>query len=328
MSVFDRNAEPMGIVMSRLRVVAFVMLAWAASQCGAQAQDAPQPPVPANMATPLERSRIAIAECRERRLRKELASYKESAQCSNPKIFAAWQEANYPHMDLITAWLSAREAASEKVDQRIITPKEFERQMDDLTIRLTAEEQRRRAGLVSSADSDLMLQLPPSTQVVGVATPPGQEKIAAKKTAEARARAAANSQYVDPSSVGSLAQVDVGKPTARGGVGGPFVPAPGAAGSPRAGQTQVASVGGEGGRGLYAHLSSQRSDAEARIAFRTLQGQYPSVLSGRDAVIRRVDDGSQGTYYRVEVGPLSAGQADQMCGTIKSSGGQCVPRYE
>jgi len=286
----------------------------------ALSQDAVQPPVLPIMVAPLEKSRIAIAECRERRLKKELATYKASADCSNPRIFAAWQEANYPHMDLITAWLDAREAASEKVDQRIITPKEFERQMDELTIRLTAEEQRRRAGLVNSADSDLMLQLPPATQVVGVATPPGQEKIAAKKTAAARARAAANGPSADPSSVGSL-----------GGIGGPLVPVTGATGSKRGAPTHVAAVSaptGEGSRGLYVHLSSQRSDAEARMAFRTLQGQYPSILGGRDAIIRRADDGRQGPYYRVEVGPLSAGQADQFCGEIKAAGGQCVPRYE
>ena len=214
--------------MPRLHVVALVVLGWAASQYGAQAQDAAVPAMPALMASPLERSRIAIAECRELRLKKQLPSYKASAECSNPKIFAAWQEANYPHMDLITAWLSAREAASEKVDQHIITPKEFERQMDELTVRLTAEEQRRRAGLVNSSDGDLVLQLPPSTQVVGVATPPGQEKIAAKKTAAARARAASNDQYVDPSSVGSLSAAESGRPIARPGVGGPLVPVAGA----------------------------------------------------------------------------------------------------
>jgi hypothetical protein len=282
----------------------------------ALAQQAAEPSPAPVMTTPIEKSRLAIAECRERRLKRELSSYKESAECSNPKIFAAWQEANYPHMDLITEWLDAREAASEKVDQKVITPKEFERQMDELTVRLTAEEQRRRAGLVRSSDSDLVLQLPPSTQVVGVATPPGQEKTAAKKSAAARARAAANQP-------GDTASGTTGSVGALNNVGGPFVPVT------RGGRTQVAALApGEGSRGLYAHLSSQRTEAEAHMAYRNLQGQYPTVLSGRDAIIRRADDASQGTYYRVEIGPLSAGQADELCGTIKSAGGQCVPRYE
>lgn len=145
------------------------------------------------MQAPVEKSRVAIEDCRERRLRGEIKTYQESAQCSNPLIFAAWKAANYPHMDLITAWLNARETESEKVDQKAITPEQFERDMDALTIRLTSEERRRRAGLVSAADSDLILQLPASTRVLGVVTPAGQDKSAAKKSAAARARGAAAS---------------------------------------------------------------------------------------------------------------------------------------
>ena len=322
--------------MPRLHVVSLVALGLTASLCGALAQDAAEQRVPSIMQAPLEKSRAAIAECRERRLRNELATYKQSAECSSPKIFAAWRDANYPHMDLITMWLNARKSASEKVDQKIITLQEFERQMDELTIRLTAEEQRRRAGLINSADNQLQLQLPPSARVVGVVTPPGQEKLAAKKSAAARARAAANNQYVDlPSgtgvqSVGALSMLDSTNPTAPEGVGGPFVPVPANSPAARAAQARAAAAAapGEGSSGLYAHLSSQRSEAEARVAFRTLQGQYPTILGGSDAVISRADDASQGTYYRVEVGPLTAGQADQLCGNIKAAGGQCVPRYE
>jgi len=121
---------------------------------------------------------------------------------------------------------------------------------------------------------------------------------------------------VEPSSnpsVGSmskLASLDTGKPAK--GVGGPFVPVP----------------PGEGSSGVYAQLASHRSEAEAQSVYRRLQGQYPTYLAGRDAVIRRVDDGNQGTYYRVEVGPFTSGQADQLCGSIKAGGGLCIPRYE
>jgi len=51
----------------------------------------------------------------------------------------------------------------------------------DVTVRLTAEEQRRRNGVVGGNDADMQLQLPPVGQVVGVATPPGQEKLTEKK---------------------------------------------------------------------------------------------------------------------------------------------------
>lgn len=289
-----------------------MVLGIAAGAGAALAQDAAQPAMPSVMKVPVERSRAAIAECRDRRLKKEIATYKASAQCASPKIYAAWREANYPHMDLITAWLNAREAASEKVDQNAITPKEFERQMAEITNRLTAEEQRRRAGLVSSPDSTLQLQLPPPAQVIGVATPPGQEKLTAKKSATARA--VAYTQYLDPASgaqipsLAPLSALDSQKPAT--GLGGPLVAVP------------VAGAGG-----LYAHVASQRSEAEARAAFRMLQSQYPNILGSRDAVIRRADQ-SDGSYFRVEIGPLTAGEADQICGSLRSAGGQCVTQYE
>ena len=330
--------------MPRLRIVCsvacsvacFVALGLAAGAYGALAQDAVQS-LPRVMQGPVDKSRDAIAECRDRRLQKELSSYKESAECSNPKIFAAWQAAHYPHMDLITVWLNAREAASEKVDQHLLTPQQFEQEMDTLTVRLTAEEERRRTGQLSAPDSDMKLQLPAATEVVGVATPPGEEKLTAKKSAAARERAAVigppagsagPSSRASVGAMGSLAGLDAN--SANGGVGGPLVPVPANSPAARAAlaRAQAAAAPGPGSSGLYAHLASQRSEAEARTAYRSLQGQYPTLLASRDAVIRRADDTNQGTFYRVEVGPLTSSEAGQLCGSIKSAGGQCVPRYE
>jgi hypothetical protein len=278
------------------------------------------------MLPPIERSRAAIEDCRARRLRGEIKTYRQSAQCSNPQIFAAWKAANYPHMDLITAWLDLRESESEKVDQKVLAPEQFEREMDALTIRLTSEERRRRAGLVNAADSDLSLQLPPSTKVTGVVTPAGQEKLAEKKSAAARARATQQplDEASDPNSVGSLSALNSSKP--RSGLGGPFVPVD--PNSPVARAAMSASAPGEGSSGLYAQLAAQRSESGARLTFRGLQAQYPTVLGGRDAVIRRADIPKQGTFYRVEVGPLTNGQADELCGTLKAAGALCVTRYE
>ncbi len=324
--------------MPRLHIVSLAVLGLAASGCAALAQNNVEQSLPAVMQGPVERSRAAIEECRERRLDKELASYQASAQCSNLKIFAAWQEARYPHMDLITEWLNAREAASEKVDQHQLTPQQFEQEMDQLTVRLTAEEERRRTGLLATADNQLVLQLPPPGQVVGVVTPAGQDKLTAKKSAAARERAAAIAplafaQPTDPSApasvatIGSLADLDG---AAAGGVGGPFVPVSANSRAARAAlaRAQAAAAPGEGSNGFYAQLASERSEADARVIYRSLQAQYSTVLAGRDAVIRLVDDGNQGSYYRVEVGPLTSGEADQLCGNIKAGGGQCVPRYE
>jgi hypothetical protein len=298
--------------MPRIQITSLVVTTLIAGGSGALAQDAAQPQIPAVMQAPLEKSHAAIAECREKRLRGEISSYAESARCSDRIIFMAWKEANYPEMDLITEWINAREAASEKVDQKIITPQEFERQMGELTVRLTAEERRRRAGLIYSADNALQLELPPSTQVLGVATPKSEQKLAAKKSNAARERAA-NGVFPDPSqattvgSLGSLSQLDSAKPSR----------APTRAAAP-----------GEGSDGLYALLAAQQKEIDARAIYRMLQEKYPDTLGKRDAVIRRADAGDKGTYYRVEVGPLSPGQADELCGTLKQGGTQCAPHYE
>ena len=298
----------------------------AAAPASLSAAGGTSPALSPNMQAPVQRSKEAIESCRERRLRGEIKTYKQSAQCSNPQIYAAWQAANYPHMDLITAWLSARESESEKVDLKQITPEQFERDMDALTLRLTAEERRRRSGAVSSADSDLSLQLPPPTKVLGVATPAGQDKQAAKKSAEARARSARQPYDAasSPNSVSTLTSLNSTKP--RPGVGGPFVPVD--PNSPAARAAVAAPAPGAGSSGLYAQLAAQRSEGEAHLTFRGLQAQYPSILGGRDAVIRRADVPNQGTFYRIEVGPLSNGQADELCGSLKAAGGQCITRYE
>jgi len=297
--------------MPRIQITTLVVAAFIAGVSGAFAQDAVQPQIPSIMQVPLEKSRAAIAECRDKRLRGEITSYAESARCSNRLIFMAWKEANYPEMDLITEWLNAREAASAKVDQKIITPEQFERDMAEITVRITAEERRRRAGLIYAADNTLQLELPPSTQVLGVVTPKSEQKLAAKKSTAARERAASG-VFPDPSqgatvgSLGSLSALDRATPSR----------AP----------TQAAP--GEGSNGLYALLASQQKEVDARAIYRMLQEKYPQILGQRDAVIRRADVGGQGTYYRVEVGPLTAGQVDQLCGTLKQGGSQCTPRYE
>ncbi|MGA8614336.1 MAG: hypothetical protein WB760_22200 [Xanthobacteraceae bacterium] len=313
--------------MPRLQITSLVAVTLLAGGSGVLAQDTGQTQMLSVMQVPLEKSRQAIIECREKRLRGEISTYAESARCSNPQIFEAWKAANYPHMDLITEWLNAREAASDKVDQRIITPEEFERQMDELTVRLTAEEQRRRAGFLSSADNTLQLQLPPPPQPV--ATPAGAPKSAGKKN-NAAARAPAVSQYADPAqgtavgSVGALSQLDPPKQPVR--VAGLSVPPP--PNTPAARTVPARTETSGGSNNVYALLSSQQKEVDARAIYRMLQEKYPDILGKHNAVIRRADISGQGSYYRVEVGPLTSGQADQLCGSLKQVGAQCTQHYE
>ncbi|HEX3969813.1 MAG TPA: SPOR domain-containing protein, partial [Stellaceae bacterium] len=71
-------------------------------------------------------------------------------------------------------------------------------------------------------------------------------------------------------------------------------------------------------------VSSQRSEGEAQAAFRSLQAKYPGQLGGKQPMIRHVDLGAKGTYYRAMVGPLGSEEASQLCSSLKSAGGQCI----
>jgi hypothetical protein len=81
----------------------------------------------------------------------------------------------------------------------------------------------------------------------------------------------------------------------------------------------------EGSSGFVVQLSSQKTESEAQASFRSLQGKFPNELGGRQPIIRRVDLGSKGVFYRTMVGPFaSAHEASQFCANYKASGGQCM----
>jgi cell division protein FtsN len=88
---------------------------------------------------------------------------------------------------------------------------------------------------------------------------------------------------------------------------------------------RVASIAPAGESGGYmVQISSQRSESEAHASFRSLQGKFKE-LAGREAVVRRADLGSKGTYYRAMVGPFgSSDEAGRFCGNLKAAGGQCI----
>ncbi len=80
-----------------------------------------------------------------------------------------------------------------------------------------------------------------------------------------------------------------------------------------------------GGGGYAVQVSSQRSEAEAQAAFRSLQGKYPDQLGSHQALIKRVDLGAKGIYFRAMVGPFgNSGEAGQLCTSLKSAGASCI----
>jgi sporulation related protein len=92
---------------------------------------------------------------------------------------------------------------------------------------------------------------------------------------------------------------------------------------PPAPRAPAASEGAASGYSVQ--LSSQRSEAEAQASYRSLQSKYPDQLSDRSVMIRRVDLGAKGVYYRAMVGPFaSSDEATQLCSELKAAGGQCL----
>ena len=110
---------------------------------------------------------------------------------------------------------------------------------------------------------------------------------------------------------------------------------PGSAG-PSAGQPQQSrgarragrAAPGEGSDGYIPSSPPSAAKTRRGSACRSLEGHYGSYLANHNAVIRRVNDPSKGTFYQVEVRPMSSAEADALCNDIKSNGGQCVPRYD
>jgi hypothetical protein len=81
--------------------------------------------------------------------------------------------------------------------------------------------------------------------------------------------------------------------------------------------------------GYTVQLSAQRSEADARASYRSLQQKY-SVLRAREPIIRRTDTGEKGgVWFKAQVGPFTAvEQAIAFCDNLKAAGGQCVVQLD
>jgi len=92
--------------------------------------------------------------------------------------------------------------------------------------------------------------------------------------------------------------------------------------------TQIApptvAAASSGGSGYAVQIASRHNESDAQASFRSLQAKYPQQLNGRSPLIRRVDLGDKGIYFRAMVGPLSSDEAGQLCQSLKAAGGQCI----
>jgi hypothetical protein len=135
---------------------------------------------------------------------------------------------------------------------------------------------------------------------------------------QAPPRAAAHAPSNAPLSLSPNAQASQPPRPARTAAAAPPTPIAPAA----AARAPAAHANGAGGYAVQ--VSSQRSEAEAEAAFRSLQAKFPSQLGGKKPMIHRVDLGAKGIYYRAMVGPFGTSEeASQMCSSLKAAGGQC-----
>ncbi|MGJ4931950.1 SPOR domain-containing protein [Bradyrhizobium sp. HKCCYLS2038] len=86
------------------------------------------------------------------------------------------------------------------------------------------------------------------------------------------------------------------------------------------------TMGGATG-GYLVSISSQASEAEAMSSYKAVQDKYGAVLGKYEPIIKRMDLGDKGgVKYRAAVGPFATKEeANKMCGTLKTAGGQCFP---
>lgn len=85
--------------------------------------------------------------------------------------------------------------------------------------------------------------------------------------------------------------------------------------------THTASASG----GYAVQVASRHNEADAKASLHSLQAKYPQQLGSHQPLIRRVDLGAKGIYYRAMVGPFSsAEEASRVCSSLKAAGGQCL----
>lgn len=91
------------------------------------------------------------------------------------------------------------------------------------------------------------------------------------------------------------------------------------------GQTASTSPAPTAAGAYVVQVASQRSEADAMGSWRALQTKYPNLLGNYRATVKKADLGDKGIYYRAQVGPFATReQANELCQSLRSQGGDCV----
>jgi hypothetical protein len=72
--------------------------------------------------------------------------------------------------------------------------------------------------------------------------------------------------------------------------------------------------------GFYVQVASVGSEEVARSQFQSLQARAPSLLANRTMVIQQADIPGRGTFYRIQIGPMSQADAETLRASLRSSG--------
>ncbi len=93
-----------------------------------------------------EEAKTAMMDCKNKRLSGELKTYMASAECSNPRILAAYQRAGYRYMDLISLLTAKRRALAEQEDKGSLTEAQADLEATQFMVSIVDVERRRDNG--------------------------------------------------------------------------------------------------------------------------------------------------------------------------------------
>lgn len=127
---------------------------------------------------------------------------------------------------------------------------------------------------------------------------------------------------VDTSGASGGGVVDLMGGTANSNAGNTSKPAQVASATP----AQPASASAAAAAGAYVQLAARRDQASAQQSLQQLQRRFASQLGNTALVVKQVDLGDRGTYYRVMAPAATMSDANTLCGNIKSAGGDCLVR--
>ena len=90
----------------------------------------------------------------------------------------------------------------------------------------------------------------------------------------------------------------------------------------RAAPAHTAAVAAAGGYAVQ--VASRHSKADAEASLQNIKVKFAQQLGGHQTMVRRVDLGAKGVYYRAMVGPFgSAQEASHVCSSLKAAGHGC-----